>query len=282
MTATQFSAIVGRTSQDEAALDAGPADRLAAALDIADAPLREGDRLPHAWHWLHFLSAPRASLVGSDGRGAAGAFVPNFEGLNRMWAGGAFKFERPLLIGERVQRQSKITSVATKEGRSGRLVLSSIEQRLFGTSGLSVIEQQDLVFRERKQQTSGLDAGERVVAKSDWRRSLTPDEVLLFCFSALTYNSHRIHYDWRYTTLTEGYPGLLVHGPLTAILLLDAIRRNVTTRDLKSFDYRAVRPLFCNNPLTVCAAATADGVAIDVWAEDHQGFLAMRGRGEFR
>ena len=124
--------------------------------------------------------------------------------------------------------------------------------------------------------------GERATTAALWSRTYTPDEVLLFRFSALTYNSHRIHYDNPYTTGTEGYPGLLVHGPLTAILLLDSIARNLPGQALRTFEYRAVRPLFCGNPVGLKGARSADGKSVEVWAEDHQGFVAMRGSGALR
>ena len=274
-----IASLIGTSCQDEAALVPGPADRLAAALDFADPPFHAGARLPHAWHWLYFHSSPKASALGSDGRGAAGELVPAFEGLNRMWAGGAFAFAHALKIGERVRRHSTIISIEEKIGRSGRLVVATIEHTLSDSLGHAITERHDLVFRERKPQ-SAAGPGERATATPGWQRTLTPEEVLLFRFSALTYNSHRIHYDWPYTTKVEGYPGLLVHGPLTAMLLLDSIRRNVPGDTLKGFQYRAVRPLFCGNPMTVCGALSPGGATVDVWAQDHDGYVAMRGTGD--
>ena len=272
------STAVGRTTSDQAHLAPGPADRLTAALDFDDPPFAAGAPLPNAWHWMYFLSAPKASTVGADGRGAAGDLIPHFEGLNRMWAGGAFTFGQPLLIDETVSRQSTITSITPKDGKSGRLVLASVVHQLATPSGGALTERQDIVFRERKPQSAALPDGERTTAKAQWSRTFKPDEVLLFRFSALTYNSHRIHYDQPYTTQTEGYPGLIVHGPLTAILLLDSIRRNVP-QGLRTFEYRAIRPLFCGNPVTLNGTTSADGKSVEVWAEDSLGFVAMRGTG---
>ena len=275
-----FASVVGRTATDGVDLAPGPADRLAAALDFDDLPFAPGAPLPHAWHWLYFLSAPKASTVGPDGRGAAGDLIPHFEGLNRMWAGGAFTFGKPPEFGETLARTSTITAITPKDGKSGRLLLATVGHQLATPSGGTLSERQDIVFRERKPGPSKHPDGERATLQARWTRTLTPDEVLLFRFSALTYNSHRIHYDHPYTTVTEGYPGLIVHGPLTAILLLDSIRRNLPGRALRSFDYRAIRPLFCGSPLTLKGAASADGKFVEVWAEDHQGFVAMRGSGE--
>lgn len=278
MPADDLSSYVGKEQRATAVIEAVTADRFAATLDLDEPPRQEGDELPNAWHWLTFVSAPRRSLVSADGRGAAGELIPPFEGLNRMWAGGAFTFMRPLRIGEAVERVSRVASLTTKEGRTGKLILASVEHTLTGPSGAAVRERQDLVFREQKPY-AGAAEGERPAREPRWKRTLIPDEVLLFRFSALTFNGHRIHYDWRYTTGVEGYPGLLVHGPLTCTLLLDLIRRNTPGRRLESFDYRAQRPLFCGNALTLCGASGSDGASVDVWAEDHEGFVAMRGRG---
>jgi len=271
---------VGKESHDAAMLSPNPAERLLAALDLADRPLRPGDPLPQAWHWLYFFSSPRGSTLGPDGRGGKGELLPEFEGLNRMWAGGALTVHRQLRIGETIKRHSRIVALEEKKGRTGRLILANLEHRLSDSAGLAQVERHDLVFRERKPQT-GIAPGERPATEPRWRRALVPNEVLLFRFSALTYNAHRIHYDWPYATQTEGYPALLVHGPLTAILLLDAIEQNSAGRQLVAFDYRALRPLFCGNPLTICAAPTAGEAGIEVWAEDHEGFVAMRGKGMF-
>jgi 3-methylfumaryl-CoA hydratase len=277
---TDDQTAVGRHSQQEATLDPGPANRLIAALDLPTADLQPGDHLPYAWHWLYFLSAPRGTDLASDGRGGKGELLPAFEGLNRMWAGGAFTFHRRLRIGARVTRHSKVVSLEDKQGRSGRFVLATVEHALHDAEGLAQTERHDIVFRERTKASGGPAPGERATAAPAWQRTLTPDEVLLFRFSALIFNSHRIHYDWPYTTQTEGYPGLLVHGPLTALLLLDAVGRRAVGRTLAQFAYRATRPLYCGKPLTLCAA-TPDGQTQPLWAEDHDGYVAMRGEASF-
>jgi 3-methylfumaryl-CoA hydratase len=258
---------------------AGPANRLAAALDLAGPLLADGDVLPIGWQWLYFLNAIPAAGLSTDGRGAAGDLVPAFDGLNRMWAGGSFAVARPLRIGARAKRRLSLLKTEEKQGRKGRLVLVSLEHTLCDADGVAIVERQDLVFRERKPEAAV--PGERSQATPDWHRILTPDEVLLFRFSALTYNAHRIHYDLPYATGTEGYAGLLVHGPLTALLLLDAVRRAAPERALASFAYRAVRPLYCRRLMRLCAVTPAGGGRLDVWAEDHEGYVAMRGEAVF-
>ncbi len=271
---------VGREQTLVETIEGGPANRLTAALDYADPPFVAGTPLPNAWHWLHFHAVPRASQLSADGRGSAEGLLPGFPGLARMWAGGAFTFERPIRVGEKIEKRSRVASIVEKEGRSGPLVLASVEHTLSGPAGHCLTERQDIVFR-RPTAYSGAAEGERATATPTWRRELVPDEVLLFCFSALTYNPHRIHYDFPYATQVEGYPGLLVHGPLTCVLLLDLIRRSAPERALVHFDYRALRPLICGRKLTLAGRMT-DANGIEVWAEDDRGFVAMRGTGTLR
>ncbi len=276
--AADHTSSIGRTQSATARIDAGPADRLTAALDYADPPFALGDELPHAWHWLYFHTAPRASLVAADGRGSSEGLLPAFPGLARMWAGGSFTFERPIRIGEILTRRSTVAAITEKAGRSGPLVLTSIEHDQNDAGRLCVRERQDIVFRQPSRY-SGAAEGERATLEPQWRREFVPDEVLLFCYSALTYNPHRIHYDWPYATAVEGYPGLLVHGPLTCTLLFDLIRRSLPEERLARFDYRALRPLICGRRMAIAGARVPGERAVEVWAEDDNGFVAMRGRG---
>lgn len=276
-----YSAWIGRERRSTALIEASAALRLAATLDRDDPPPRPGDSLPHAWHWISFHEADRQSALSADGRGARGGLLPELDGLSRMWAGGAFRFTRPLRIGERAERRSRVLSITPKQGRSGRLVLATIEHLLSGEDGSEAFaEEHHLVFRERRPLT-GEAPGETAAEMPVWRRAWTPDAVMLFRFSALTFNGHRIHYDHRYTSEVEGYPDLLVHGPLTAVLLLDLLRREAGGRRLSSFSYRATRPLFVDRELAVCGVPSADGRTASLWAGDDRGFVAMRAEAEF-
>jgi 3-methylfumaryl-CoA hydratase len=270
--AMEDAAAIGRARFDEDVIAPGPVARLAATLDRDDSPPQAGDPLPPAWHWLYFLAAPRAGLISADGRGAEGDLLPSFPGLARMWAGGTFEFHRPLRIGERAHRRARVVAIDRKEGRSGHLVFATVEHRIAGEAGEALTETLRIVFRESKPY-AGSDVADPPPATVRWRRTVTPDAVLLFRFSALTFNAHRIHYDRAYAVEQEGYPGLLVHGPLTAVLLLDLVRREAPDRALARVDYRALRPLFVDRPLTVCGAPNATGALL--WAEDDQGRPAM-------
>ncbi len=282
MTTEDYASFIGRERSVTLTIDATPADRLTAALDFDDPPFGPGDALPFGWQWMSFVgTVPRASEAGADGRGASGDILPRFDGLNRMWAGGRFDISRPLVIGEAVTRTSRVLAIDAKTGRSGELVVVSLEHTYRSGGSTALVERQDLVYREPKPYSAAPAAGETPKLTAAWQRSLVPDEVLLFRFSALTYNSHRIHYDHRYTTEIERYPGLLVHGPLTAILLLDGVRRHYPRRRLARFEYRAQRPLFVGKAMSVGGAPAANGDDVSLWASDHQGLLAMSASASF-
>ncbi|MEX2650069.1 MAG: MaoC family dehydratase N-terminal domain-containing protein [Alphaproteobacteria bacterium] len=272
MSATDYAAWIGRERFDEDAIAPGPAARLSATLDRDDPAPVAGDPLPPAWHWLYFLAAPRAGLVSADGRGAEGDPLPPFPSLARMWAGGTFEFHRPLRVGETAHRRSRVLAIEPKQGRSGRLVFVAVEHRIAGEAGDAVTETVRIVFREPGPY-AGSDRAEPAPATAAWRRVVRPDAVMLFRFSALTFNAHRIHYDRAYV-VEEGYPGLLVHGPLTAILLLDLVRREAPGRSIARVDYRALRPLFVDAKLALNGAPTGPNAVL--WAEDDKGRPAMR------
>jgi 3-methylfumaryl-CoA hydratase len=268
---------VGRTATISDSITGGPAERLTAVLDYDDARFAVGDALPDAWHWLYFHVANRASTIGPDGRGAAGDLLPPLSGQGRMWAGGSFTFHAPLRVGMAAERRSEVASMVTKDGRSGPLQVATVDHRVTSGGELLIEERTDIVFRALTPYAAPA-VGERAKVTAEFERRLLPDEVLLFSFSALTWNPHRIHFDLPYVTGVEGYPGLLVHGPLTAILLLDLVRRNSPGR-LATFSYRAQRALFCGQ--SVRLAGRRDGNSVTVWAEAPDGSIAMRGSGEY-
>lgn len=270
---SDFSAWIGRTEIAEDQITAAPVAALTAVLDRDDPLPREGDVLPVLWHWLYFLPVHRQSELGTDGHARLGGFLPPVPFGRRMWAGGRLQFVAPLRIGERVLRESRIQDVVFKQGRSGRLCFVIVRHEIRNHAGVCVLEEHDIVYREESRATASETPAPINAA---WQRTIAPDPVLLFRYSALTFNGHRIHYDRRYCEEVEAYPGLVVHGPLIATLLLDLLRRNMPRATVTQFDFRAVRPLFDVAPFLVCGKPE-DG-AVKLWACGTEGPLAMDAR----
>lgn len=260
---------IGKTESVTDVVTPVPIAALAATLDI-DASF---DRLPPLWHWLYFLPVYRWSDLGPDGHPKRGGFLPPVPLPRRMWAGGRVEFERPLLVGESITRTSTIVNVQLKEGRSGTLVFVLVRHEIRDGQGVALREEHDIVYRELSAAAVGTPAPAPVDAV--WERAIRPDDVLLFRYSALTFNGHRIHYDRRYATDVEGYPGLVVHGPLIATLLVDLVRSNLPEAKVTRFEFRAVSPLFDTEPFSVCGSPEDDGTTIRLWAKNSIGGLAM-------
>lgn len=268
---------IGRREQHEDTITAVPVTALRATLDYPMAPQPIGTPLPPLWHWLYFLPMHRQSEIGADGHAKRGGFLPPVPLPRRMWAGGQFEFRTPLRVGDRVVRTSTIDDVSTKEGRTGKLVFVKVRHEVCVEGHLepSLVEFHDIVYREAQQSGDVVATPQAAPSEAAWRRQIVPDDVLLFRYSALTFNGHRIHYDRRYVTEVEGYPGLIVHGPLIATLLLDLLRRELPQADVVSFRFRAVRPTFDLQPFHVNGQPQADGKTIRLWASDHEGCLTM-------
>lgn len=245
-----------------------PVDAFAALLDQ---PPPDGDDLPPLWHWLYFLDHPRTDELGPDGHVATGHFLPPIPRRRRMFAGGRLEVRRPLRLGATVQRTSRLTDVVPKTGRSGQMLFVT-ERREYSDAhhpadGPAVVEEQDIVYRQAPADgatpavspapspaPSTPPSPSGPVAVPDGRVGLVPDPPLLFRFSALTYNAHRIHHDEAYARGVEGYPGLVVHGPLLALLLLEPARRAGRSGDVATFAFRLRKPAFAGTPIVVTEA----------------------------
>jgi 3-methylfumaryl-CoA hydratase len=277
-TPSDFADWVGRSRAAEDTATAVPVRSLAATLDLALSPENPGDPIPPAWHWLYFLATAAQAELGPDGAEARGEFLPPVELPRRMWAGGSFVFHQPLRLGERIRRVSTIRTITRKTGRQGPLVFVTLGHEIAGESGLAADEEHIIVYRPAARPGEAavpLDAP----ADAAWRRIVPPDPVLLFRFSALTFNGHRIHYDRPYATGTEGYPGLVVHGPLQALLLLELARAAMPKRPVRRFEYRALAPIFDTAAFSVNGVPEGDGARL--WTADGDGHLGMTGRAEF-
>ena len=259
-------------------MDPWPAAAFAGLIGAPEPPLKNGDPLPPMWHWFTLLEHPATAEIGVDGHPNDGHFLPPIPGRRRMFAGGRLNVHAPIPVGSLLSSRSEVANIAIKSGRSSEMAFVTIRTELTADSVLVGVEEQDIVYRSESQGglggrespqagASGGTGGYSVRPPEEqsrgdtpfvprgqagqWQRRLATDPVLLFRFSALTYNGHRIHYDLPYATGQEGYPGLVIHGPLLALLALDLPRVHAPDAELRSFEYRLVRPAFA--PATIIA-----------------------------
>ncbi|URI06314.1 MaoC family dehydratase N-terminal domain-containing protein [Aquincola tertiaricarbonis] len=275
--AAALAAWIGRSETLRDQVGATPVLALSATLDHPAAEAPAGTPLPPLWHWLYFLPRHRQSEIGADGHARRGGFLPPVPLPRRMWAGGRFQFHAPLRVGDEIERTSTIEDVQVKHGRTGTLVFVTVrhEVRRHGESAPVIVEHHDIVYRAAQQPGDAPPPPQAAETGAPWQREIVPDDVLLFRYSALTFNGHRIHYDRKYVTEVEGYPGLIVHGPLIATLLMDLLRRQAPGAEVASFRFKAVRPTFDLHPFRVNGAPSADGKTVRLWAQDHEGWLTM-------
>ena len=268
---------IGRSEMVYDTINPTPVLALTATLDHPAHPAPAGTLLPPLWHWLYFLPMHRQSEIGADGHAKRGGFLPPVPLPRRMWAGSQFEFRSPIRIGDEVARTSTIDDVTTKEGRTGKLVFVKVRHEIRCNAAVepALVEFHDIVYREAQQAGDAVPPPLAAPAEAAWRRQIVPDDVLLFRYSALTFNGHRIHYDRQYVTQVEAYPGLIVHGPLIATLLLDLLRREMPDADVAAFRFKAVRPTFDLHPFHVQGQPDADGKTVRLWASDHEGWLTM-------
>ncbi len=270
---------LGRNEQRNDLVCASPLNAWSATLDRDDPEAGPGSEVPPLAHWMLFAPAARHNALGPDGHPARGAFLPPIPLPRRMWAGSRLQFHHALQVGDVATRTSRIASIDAKSGRSGVLAFVTVQHEIASPRGVAITEQHDIVYREAPQPGVQVAPPQPAPADAQFSRDITPDPVLLFRYSALTFNGHRIHYDRSYVTEVEGYPGLIVHGPLIATLLVDLLRRREPRAVLRQFEFTAVRPLFDIHPFSVCGRDD-DGAGGErrtrLWALDHQGHLAMR------
>ncbi len=264
---------VGRTQDVEETIWVERVANMAATLDLETAP-KAGEALPPGWHWLFFNGFVRPGKIGDDGHAQRGGFLPPVPLPRRMWAGGRLTFPGVLMVGETAKRHSEILKVEPKTGRSGDLVFVTVKHSISGRSGLALEEEHDIVYRSPPAPGAAAVKPQPAPGGATWSKTIKPDPVLLFRYSALTHNGHRIHYDHPYVTKVEGYPSIIVHGPLTSTLLLELLRHSHPNRRLARYAFRAMAPLFDTAPFTVNGRPEADRT-IKLWATGPAGELAM-------
>jgi len=270
---------VGREEVRSERISEPVAAAMAATLDLASPPL-SGDPLPAGWQWLYFNPAVRRSELGTDGHPARGGFLPPVALPRRMWAGSRVRYLRALPVGIDATRRSRILKVASKAGKRGALCFVTVEHTLSFDETVCIAEEQDIVYKEASPPGTPMPEPQTHDDKPDWVSTFHPDTTLLFRFSALTFNGHRIHYDLEYARREEGYPNLVVHGPLTAILLQQFATGHGSGRRLARFDFRAVSPLFVDRPFTLEGRGENER-SLAVWARGPDGELAMSATAEF-
>ncbi len=271
---------IGRTRESADVIAAWPAVGLAATLDRGDPLPQTGDPLPPLWHWIYFLEPAPASQLGPDGHPKRGGFLPPVPLPRRMWAGSRLRFEAPIRIGDTATRRSRIVDVSAKHGKSGDLVFVTVEHDISGPGGVAIREAHDIVYRNPPRADDPRRPPDSAPT-GPWRREIRPDPVLLFRYSARTFNGHRIHYDQPYVIGEEGYPGLIVHGPLLATLMLDLLRRERPGASVRRFDFRVRRPVFDTGSFAMGGVPSVDGSSCRLWATDNDGVLAAEGEAEF-
>ncbi len=255
-------------------------DRLSATLDRDDAFPKIGDPLPVGWHSILFPRVVRHSQIGADGHPARGDFLPPVPLPLRMFAGKRTTFIAPLLVGDEVKRVSTIHNVTVKDGRSGRMVFVTVKTDISSPRGLAISEEQDIVYRGEPDKNAPPPPAQPAPGKAVWQHQVTPDPVMLFRYSALTFNGHRIHYDHPYVTGTEGYPNLVMNGGLTTLLAYELARTHATT-PIRFMSSRNVRALFVGRTITICGEPSADNKTAKLWAQDDTGALALSAEAEF-
>jgi 3-methylfumaryl-CoA hydratase len=266
---------LGRTRTDEDEIALGAVQRLAATLDQDPAAYKRGSVLPESWYAILFGTVARESELGPDGHPETGDFMPPMHGTRRMFAGRRTVFHRALEVGDRVTRVSKVTRAEPKTGRTGAFTLVKVVHEMSGPAGLAITEEQDVVYREAVEAgaTETPKQAPPVEDKPDWSRPIELDTVLLFRYSALTFNAHRIHYDLPYTRDHEGYPALVMNGGLTALLLVETARPHLP-RAIAGYAARAIRPLFVGQRVTF--NGRRDGNTAALWASGPDGGLNYR------
>jgi 3-methylfumaryl-CoA hydratase len=277
-----YEAWIGREEELNERLLAPIVQAMAATVDLEPAP-GAGQPLPPGWQWLFFNPPTRRSALGVDGHPRRGGFLPPIELPRRMWAGSRIQYLAPLSVDAEATRRSRIMKIENKTGKRGSLCFVTL-QHVISSAGVACIsEEQDLVYREATPPgaPAAAAAPHRHEAVAEWSREVQPDTTLLFRYSALTFNGHRIHYDQAYARNEEGYPDLVVHGPLTATLLQQFAVEHGGGRRLARFDFRGVTPLFIGRAFHLQGRSAADGT-LAVWARGPDGELAMSATGSFQ
>ena len=272
---------IGRRETDVDYVTIPAAHRLAAMLDRDDPMPKNGDPLPVGWQQILFPRIVRQSQIGPDGHPKRGDFLPPVPLPRRMFGGKRITFREQLRVGDEVRRESTIKNVTLKQGRTGQMVFVTVQTDMSTPRGLAITEEQDIIYRGNPDPNAPPPPPQPVPGRAVWRHEVTADPVMLFRYSALTFNGHRIHYDWRYVTKEEGYPDLIVNGGLQTLLVFELARTHAST-PLAFMSSRNVRPLFVNRPFVICGEPAPDNRTAKLWVEDQDGAPTLIADAEFK
>lgn len=269
---------LGNTEQSEDVINLRQANLMCATFGQPQ-DMQLGDDLPPLWHWIYFLSAVGPSELGRDGHPMLGGFLPPVALPRRMWAGGRFEFFHPIHIGDKATKTSRIEAITPKTGRSGTLCFVTVSHTISVNGQVCLREEHDIVYREDPKPDAPAQKPQMAPQDPDWHKEISVNPVTLFRYSALTFNGHRIHYDRIYNREVEGYPDLVVHGPLIGTFLIDLAVKSQPDRLLKHYSFRALSPVFDTAPFHI-NGKLSDGAAI-LWATKPDGTLAVQAKAEF-
>jgi len=274
----KLRAEIGRKIEDEDTATEAPLKGMIATFDRSEKVPGPGEAIAPGWHLGYLHSYARRAALGGDGLPVEGGVLPKIPLPRRMYAGSSFSFDDDIRVGDKLRRETEFTDIQLRGGGTGTLIVTTQTRRIFTPRGLAVTEAANTVFREEVKagEKSGIPTREAAPTDVSWRRTITPDAVMLFRYSALTFNPHRIHYDRTYCIETEGYPGLVVHGPFSQQCLFDLLRDSIPGRKIKTFSVRARAPLFDTAPFDVIGRPTADGRGAELWTVTPAGTIAAQ------
>lgn len=269
---------LGRKIVDEDVVTQAPIKAMLATFDRDEKVPGPGEPIAPGWHLLYLHSYARRAQLGRDGAAAEGGVLPKIPMPRRMYAGSTFTFEGDIRVGDKLRRELEFSDIQLRQGSTGTLIVTTQTRRIFTPRGLALSEAANTVFREDPKPGTKSATPVREEAPKDvpWRRTITPDPVMLFRYSAITFNPHRIHYDRTYCIETEGYPGLVVHGPFAQQCLFDLLRDSMPGRKIRTFAVRARAPLFDTAPFDVIGRPTADGKGAELWTVTPKGTIAAQ------
>ncbi len=276
MTMADLQSWVGRKRVIADEMAAPLVRRMAALTDRRGFTLQKGDAVPPHWLAMLFDDAAPQSELGPDGHPAKGDFLPPVALPRRMLGGRRLCYLAAPCIGDALRRETTITAITPKQGRSGALVFVTLRHDISNETGLIATEEQDIAYREAASGEAASSATSAEPIKADWREGFSPDPVMLFRYSALGFNGHRIHYDAEYARAVEGYPTLVVNGGLSSLMLLEAALRQVPGGRVTEAEIRTLRPLFCGRPASLCGTAPDAEGRMMLWVEDETGAMALR------